>query len=789
MNVNNIENNSIIITPQYKKNKIIKELNNKLLNIKIMSLDEFIKKLTFDYDEKTIYHLMKNENIKYEIAKNYIKNIYYIENKDYNNQKINKLVEIKNYLETNNLLIYDNLFKEYIKNKKIYIIGYNHIKKYDQKILNELKENKIEIIKPIYNSYEPKIYEFNTITEEIEFVAHNICELIDNNVDINNIKLVNVSNDYYNEIRKIFRFYNIPINLYDKNIYGTNIVKDFIDFYQKDISETLNQLKEKHNLNNETNLKIYNKIIDICNKYSWCDNYLDIKELIINKLKKATIKNTYTNSIEITNLENIENEYTFILNFNQGNIPKIYKDEEYIDDLNKEILNIETSIENNIIEKEKVINEIKNIKNAIITYKLKTPFMVFYPSSIIENLSNNIIKNQKENLTSYSKIYDKIRLTKKLDNLIKFGIKDNYLNVLYNNYKIDYNTYDNSYTKIESNKLLNYLNNKLLLSYSSLDNYYHCSFRYYINNILKLNSYEETFATKIGNLFHHVLEKSFKNNDDYKKYWDNYINELELSNKEKFLINELENNMIFTIETIKKHLKYCSLTNTLYEKKIYVNKNSTITFMGIIDKLMYEEVNDKTVVALIDYKTGNTNIDLNKTYYGLSMQLPIYLYLASNSELKNIEIAGFYLQNIITNETTTKSNDNQKEKEEALKLNGFSNSNKDILNYFDSSYENSEVIKSLKTKTDGNFYSYSKTLNNNEINNLIKLIDKKIEEASNDILEAKFDINPKQIGFKKDSLIGCAYCNFKDICFKKEKDIVILKEQDYKEFLGGEENA
>lgn len=789
MNVNNIENNSIIITPQYKKNKIIKELNNKLLNIKIMSLDEFIKKLTFDYDEKTIYHLMKNENIKYEIAKNYIKNIYYIENKDYNNQKINKLVEIKNYLETNNLLIYDNLFKEYIKNKKIYIIGYNHIKKYDQKILNELKENKIEIIKPIYNSYEPKIYEFNTITEEIEFVAHNICELIDNNVDINNIKLVNVSNDYYNEIRKIFRFYNIPINLYDKNIYGTNIVKDFIDFYQKDISETLNQLKEKHNLNNETNLKIYNKIIDICNKYSWCDNYLDIKELIINKLKKATIKNTYTNSIEITNLENIENEYTFILNFNQGNIPKIYKDEEYIDDLNKEILNIETSIENNIIEKEKVINEIKNIKNAIITYKLKTPFMVFYPSSIIENLSNNIIKNQKENLTSYSKIYDKIRLTKKLDNLIKFGIKDNYLNVLYNNYKIDYNTYDNSYTKIESNKLLNYLNNKLLLSYSSLDNYYHCSFRYYINNILKLNSYEETFATKIGNLFHHVLEKSFKNNDDYKKYWDNYINELELSNKEKFLINELENNMIFTIETIKKHLKYCSLTNTLYEKKIYVNKNSTITFMGIIDKLMYEEVNDKTVVALIDYKTGNTNIDLNKTYYGLSMQLPIYLYLASNSELKNIEIAGFYLQNIITNETTTKSNDNQKEKEEALKLNGFSNSNKDILNYFDSSYENSEVIKSLKTKTDGNFYSYSKTLNNNEINNLIKLVDKKIEEASNDILEAKFDINPKQIGFKKDSLIGCAYCNFKDICFKKEKDIVILKEQDYKEFLGGEENA
>lgn len=789
MDINQIENNSIIIVPQHKKTNIIKQLNNKLLNIKIMSLDEFIKKLTFDYDEKTIYYLMQKENIKYEIAKNYIKNIYYINNKDYNNIKLNKLVEIKNFLEQNNLLIYDNLFKQFINNKNIYIIGYNHIKKYEQKILDSLKTNKITIIKPTYNSFEPKIYEFNTITEEIEFIAHNICELIDNNVDINNIKLVNVSNDYYNEIRKIFRFYNIPINLNIKNIYGTSIVKDFINLYQEDIEKTLEQLKEKHNLNNETNNKIYNKIIDICNKYAWCNNYLDIKELIINKLKTTTIKENYTNSIEITNLESITNEHVFILNFNQGNIPKIHKDEEYIDDINKQILNIETSIENNIIEKEKIINEIKNLKNVIITYKLKTPFQTYYPSSIIENLSQNIIKTNNDNLTTYSKTYDKIKLTKKIDNLIKFGIKDNYLNILYNNYQIDYNIYDNSYTKIESDKLLKFLNDKLLLSYSSLDNYYHCSFRYYINNILKLNQYEETLATKIGNLFHYVLENTFKKNKDYKQYWDDYISKMELSPKEKFLINELENNIVFTIETIKKHLNYCSLTNTLYEEKIYVEKNNKITFMGIIDKLMYEEIGDKTIVAVIDYKTGNTSIDLNKTCYGLSMQLPIYLYLANKSKLKNIEIAGFYLQNIITNETTSKSDDNQKEKEDALKLNGYSNSNKNILSHFDSSYEDSMVVKSLRTKSDGNFYSYSKTLNNTQINNLIDIVDKKIEEASTNILEAKFDINPKQIGFKKDSLIGCSFCTFKDICFKKEKDNVILKEQDYKEFLGGEDNA
>ena len=92
----NIKNNSILVIPNNIKKRIIKELNNKLLNIKIMSLNELTKKYTFDYNEKTIYYLMKKENIKYDIAKNYIENIYYIENKNYNNIKLDKLVEIKN---------------------------------------------------------------------------------------------------------------------------------------------------------------------------------------------------------------------------------------------------------------------------------------------------------------------------------------------------------------------------------------------------------------------------------------------------------------------------------------------------------------------------------------------------------------------------------------------------------------------------------------------------------------------------------------------------------------------
>ncbi len=769
--LDNIENNSILIIPNTIKEQIIKKINEKLLNIKIMTLDELIKKYTFDYNEKTIYYLMNKENIKYNIAKNYINNIYYIENKKYNNIKLDKLVEIKNYLEDNGLLKYDQLFKDYIKNKKIYIY-YNNILNYENKIINEIKNlAQVNIIKPQYKNYTPQIHEFNDQTEEIEFVAHNICDLLNKGIDINKIKLLNISDEYINEIKKIFKLYNIPININKKNIFGTKIVQEFIKNYKKNIDETLDYIKTTYDLNNETNYKIYNKIINILNDYLWCDNYLDIKDLIINKLKNTKLEQKLNNAIEITNIENITDEYTYILGFNQGIIPKIYKDEDYIDDITKKTLGLNTSIEKNKIEKENTIKLIKNIKNCIITYKLKTPFQTFYPSSIIEEFNTEIIKKHNNNNITYSELNDKIKLTKKLDNLIKYNIKDNELETLYENYEIPYNTYDNKYTKIDKNNLLEYINNKLLLSYSSMDNYYHCAFKYYINNILKLNPYEETLYTIIGSLFHHVLEKSLKNNDDYKKYWDEYISTLTLKNKEKFLINNLEETCKFTVETIKKQLEYTSFKETKYEEKIYINKDTKITFMGIIDKIMYKEEDEQTLVALIDYKTGNTNIDLNKTIYGLSMQLPVYLYLAKNSGLKNVKIAGFYLQNIIN-----KNND-----ENNLKLNGYSTSNKEILKQFDSSYENSNLIKSMRTKTDGEFYSYTKTLNEKEIDNLITLVDQKIEEAGNNILEANFDINPKKINGIN---IGCNYCTFKDICFKKENDTIYLKEQDYKEFLG-----
>lgn len=48
------------------------------------------------------------------------------------------------------------------------------------------------------------------------------------------------------------------------------------------------------------------------------------------------------------------------------------------------------------------------------------------------------------------------------------------------------------------------------------------------------------------------------------------------------------------------------------------------------------ETDDKVYVKIIDYKTGNTSLDLVALYYGLQLQLAVYLDAAVELEQKSI---------------------------------------------------------------------------------------------------------------------------------------------------------
>ena len=93
----------------------------------------------------------------------------------------------------------------------------------------------------------------------------------------------------------------------------------------------------------------------------------------------------------------------------------------------------------------------------------------------------------------------------------------------------------------------------------------------------------------------------------------------------------------------------------------------------------------------------------------------------------------------------------------------------------------SNVIKSMKVSNNG-FYAYSKVLSDSEFDYLSKLVSTKIKECANNIMDSKFDIDPKEIqGINK----SCKYCKYKDICYMKNEDIIELKEVE--DMFGGDE--
>lgn len=790
-----IKEDTILIIPNILKEKVLKYINSldKLISVKIFSLDDIKKKIYFDYDSNAILYLMDNYHYKYEVSKVLLDNMYYVSDKKYSSNKLNNLVTLKQELKSPFLLKEDPLFFDFINNKKIIVYGYDYLDNFNKKML--CKFNNVTMIDKFYNYKKDLcVFSLNTIFDEVNFVLDKISRLIENKVDINKIKITNIDSSYYHAFLTLSRFYNIPIKLtMDESIFSTIYCTNFIDILNN--SSTLEEVLNKFNEDiviDDDNINIYNKIINICNKYIDSKfSFSSIKEAIIYDLKTTKISNfNLENYVEVVPFNNNvfdHDEYVFLMNFNQGNAPTINKDEDYISDNLKEEVELDLTNVKNTFSKESFIKNMKSINHLTITYKLKSMKDEFYPSNLIQEL--NMKEDKGEINTIYSKSYSEIFLGKMLDDLIKYDIKDYNLDLYYHSLNISYMKYSNKFTGITKESLLNKISSKLLLSYSTIDNYYRCAFRYYIANILKLDKYEETFKTFVGNLFHYLLSKCFDDDFDFNKEWDSYLQTKELLVNEKFFLVKLKEELKLIMEEVKRLHKNTGLTNYMLEKKIYIDKSRDIpiTFMGIVDKLMYKNVDGKDLIAIIDYKTGNPNTNLFNTIYGIDMQLPVYLYLVKYSNLFNNPVfVGFYLQKILHGEINKSFNKTYLEQKlDNLKLIGYSTASEGNLARFDPTYENSEFIKSMKISSKG-FYSYAKVIEDEKIRMLISLVNNKIEEAISDILNAKFDINPKRVGLNN---VGCSFCKFKDLCYMREEDIVNLKEYKDFSFLGGDNNA
>ncbi|MBQ2640154.1 MAG: PD-(D/E)XK nuclease family protein [Bacilli bacterium] len=766
----NSKDDLLIVCPSEEKLKILDSINkDKLYNIKFMTKKEFLDSYYFKYDLKTIYYLINKYNYDIDVVKVYLDNLYFVdENKNYNNSKLNFLKELKRELIDNNLLIFNKAFRNSISKYDIVVKNYYDLDSYEEKVLNYKVNYKL-------NKFNSNVIECNTLEDEVNYVCLKIIDLLDKGIDINKIYLTNISDDYLYTIYKLFSYYNIPINIDFKNsIYSTKVVKDYLD-------------NEIIDLDNSNKNIINKKLINVISELSFIDEKDPIyNKLLIDKLKHTYIPSTkYVDAVNIKNLydeEFMDDEYVFVLGFNQDILPKIYKDIDYITDKDKKEIDLYDTAYLNKREKLLLSNILGNIKNLFLSYKLSSSFSTYYRSSLIDDLGLNIIKYNND-LYNKSNIYNEIRLGEKLDLYNLYGLKDDNLLKLNSHYNSLYNTYDNNYTNINKNTYLENLDYPLNLSYTSLNSYNECKFKYYIKYVLKLDDYEDTFGAFIGSLYHKILSLYKNSNFDLDKEYNNYLKTRYLSLKEKFLLIRLKKDLENIISKIKMQEEYTNYKEYYFEKKVSVklDKDISVEFVGYIDKIMFYKNIEDVYFSIIDYKTGKIDTSILPMKHGLNMQLPVYLYLIHYSKIfKSPIFSGIYYQNILFDYLPW-SKKLDKEKCDLYLLKGYSTDDIDILSKFDKTYKDSRLIKGMSYND--KFGRYSKVLDNNTLYNLVKFTKKHIDNKTDEILDRDFSINPKVY---KEKNISCKYCKFKDLCYMNDKNIKYLEDVDDLSFLGGE---
>ena len=159
-------------------------------------------------------------------------------------------------------------------------------------------------------------------------------------------------------------------------------------------------------------------------------------------------------------------------------------------------------------------------------------------------------------------------------------------------------------------------------------------------------------------------------------------------------------------------------------------------------------------MKIIDYKTGNTSFDLVSIYYGLQLQLVVYMDAAMQAEKRlypecEVEPAGIFYYNVkdpMIQKTLQEDLDElDPEIMKKLKMNGLVSSDPDVIQKLDAS----AASLPLSYTTKGALRKGSSVASPQRFRLLNAYVKKKITEVQDSILTGKADASPYEIGNRK----------------------------------------
>lgn len=734
----------IVCNEEVKKEILTFNFTNKLLeNIKIISPEEAIDMMLLKIDTVAAkYYIKKNYSISIEEATDIVKVMSNIDTEsEYLDNNLNKMQSMKKELMEQNIVTVPILKG---KEERYQFIVLGDIR--NKKLENILKSNKNTIFKK-YQINENKITDvlnFKSIHEEVQYNINKIFMLLESGVDMNDIRVYYPTNEYKILLNLYLKMYGVTLEEAEKRkLYSFNETRDII----KDLeSDRFDETFEKYS--RFDNKKIINQVLDVLNKYMYlASEFMNIRDLIIDELMKMEYKNE--NKIKGIRLIDIsealieyQNKHVFILGFNQGLIPEVKKDNDYMSDDMKKIVGMYTSSEVNESLKKNLLINISNLKNVHISYSINHLSKSYEKSNLLKEIPHKVAINNDK--VSYIKELNTLFFFKEKENFIKY----NHESEAYRKYREldDSERYINRYTKIKREvEVLN-------ISSTQLETFFSCSYKYYLKYILYLRKSTTTNAL-LGNFFHYILENVVKLDvsiEQIKKFVElktaDFISEnnerLKLTNSQKYYLRKQEEKLVFLLENLFMEFELRGFNDDiLCELEMSKKLNNGLNLKGKADLVLEKDVKDELFIEIYDYKTGNITNDLEMIEYGFNMQnLIYYILLKEYYKKEHFNLNGLYKQKIKSG--TLK---NEEQLLEQFEISGYS--------------DDKEEVKFKRKKV--------KNLSDVDLDKLEQQVIENIDKMNNDINNNKFEINPKIID--KDNK-ACSYCEFFEICNKTIDD-------------------
>ena len=370
-------------------------------------------------------------------------------------------------------------------------------------------------------------------------------------------------------------------------------------------------------------------------------------------------------------------------------------------------------------------------------------------------------------------------------------------------------------------KLYSIKDGRLLFSVSRLENYAECPFSYFIKYGLKARDRKvyEFSAPDLGSFMHEILDEFTNKVKRERISWSELNSErcrnivsdliekkliedsnsiLNSSKKYKYFTNRFKRVIAKSVSVLAEQMrkgqfeifsnefKFGNLRDGA-PIKLELPSGEEVYLTGRIDRIDSLDLHGNTYIRVIDYKSGSKKFDLNELYYGLQIQLLVYLdAILKNSEyiLHTQAMPGAILyfkidDPIIKSKSELQDEEIRKQVLDKLKMNGLLLKDAELVKAMDNDMETYSLVIPATFKKDGDFSSNSSVITEAQFNILREYVNFKMIELCEDMLSGKIRIEP----CKNQRTSYCDYCDYSAICqfdtsIKDNKYKLVLKKDD-----------